>query len=410
MEIRNNGVTSFTMAISRNYETLGYFENLMIDIDPLQEVNAYLIRYTPTEKTQDYPDHQSFIFQGKVSVVPLQFVGSVEDYQKKQLKLAESTCGETAILICTYGERDHVAGEACIEQDAIKNDGRITTVYVENNCDTGGGFNGDGSYDDGSQWWPSNDGIHESGSGSTGTTTPIINEDDDAATALTNILRITDQSKIDWLHSHLSEAQEICDFVNFYGQSQVAKNSANNIISDAIEGNLLSIKPYFRYPTGSNYATAYPKFTEYLKNQMPEVAKMSAITDVIQELTSLTLTQIQEDLQWGKGPTIKIAQLDNYSEGTDVNTTGAFDKNFPNTLLLDIDYINALENSTTLQYQEDGLLVYLGMVTLHEYVHYGDNINGRDYPGEEGEIFELKVYGQNLSSGEAERLILQKYY
>ncbi|MCH7559811.1 MAG: hypothetical protein IIC67_00320 [Thaumarchaeota archaeon] len=38
----------------------------------------------------------------------------------------------------------------------------------------------------------------------------------------------------------------------------------------------------------------------------------------------------------------------------------------------------------------------VGVTILHEYVHYGDNIDGVDYPGEEGQLFEIDVYGQTV--------------
>ena len=239
-------------------------------------------------------------------------------------------------------------------------------------------------------------------------TTPLLVLDD--AAIVTNILGLTDENAINWLEANPSQTGELYDYLNFHERSEDAKETANEIISDGLEGTLISIKPYFKYPKGSNYFTEFPKLTEYLKNQMPKVAKIPTITNTIQELTSLTLAQIQEDLQWGKGPTITIIQLDNYSEETDENTTGAFDKNTPDRLLLDIDYVSALENNTIEQYQEDGLLFYLGLVILHEYVHFGDNTDGKDYPGEEGEIFEIKAYGKNVTPGEATLLILQKYY
>ena len=60
--------------------------------------------------------------------------------------------------------------------------------------------------------------------------------------------------------------------------------------------------------------------------------------------------------------------------------------------MLDLDYVNGLENGTANQLQEDGLLFYLLVVILHEYIHLTDQADGIDYPGEEGEIFELRVY------------------
>ena len=232
VEIQNRGITSFTMAIKRDYETAGYFENLMIDIDSSQTVHAYIVKYIPHEEVQDVPVHESFSFRGEISVVPIEFLGSIGKYQKNHQKASETICGSTPILICSYGSYDHIAGDECIKQEARTNDGRVTTVWIPNDCNDGGGVLYDGSS------YPTNEGVHESGSdgSSTGTTTPILNEDDDAATALTNILEITNQRTIDWLNANLSKAQEICNFLNSNNQSQEAKDFANAAITAEMNG------------------------------------------------------------------------------------------------------------------------------------------------------------------------------
>ena len=232
VEIQNRGITSFTMAIKRDYETAGYFENLMIDIDSSQTVHAYIVKYIPHEEVQDVPVHESFSFRGEISVVPIEFLGSIGKYQKNHQKASETICGSTPILICSYGSYDHIAGDECIKQEARTNDGRVTTVWIPNDCNDGGGVLYDGSS------YPTNEGVHESGSdgSSTGTTTPILNEDDDAATALTNILEITNQRTIDWLNANLSKAQEICNFLNSNNQSKEAKDFANAAIGALMEG------------------------------------------------------------------------------------------------------------------------------------------------------------------------------
>ena len=246
IEIINNGITSFTMAVQRDYDTPGYFENLMIDVDSEQEVNAYLIRYTPNEEIQDFPAHQTFSFHGEISVVPIQFVGSIAEYEKKHQKASETICGSTPILICSYGSYDHIAGDECIKQESRTNDGRVTTAWIPNDCNDGGGVLYDGSS------YPTNEGIHESGSdgSSTGTTTPIINEDDDAATALTNILKLTEQSTIDWLAANLSEAQEMCDFLSEQSHSEAAKHFTSEAIS-SLENGLVQTFAEFNAKTRS---------------------------------------------------------------------------------------------------------------------------------------------------------------
>ena len=44
-----------------------------------------------------------------------------------------------------------------------------------------------------------------------------------------------------------------------------------------------------------------------------------------------------------------------------------------------------------------GRVPALGVNILHEMVHWGDNRDGVDRPGEEGDEFEMLVYGRNLA-------------
>ena len=134
---------------------------------------------------------------------------------------------------------------------------------------------------------------------------------------------------------------------------------------------------------------------------MPKVADIPLIVDTIKYLTGLPEDQIKEDLEWGKGPTIHITQLDDFGTTTNDKTAGYFEPKEPNVLHIDIDYANKLENGTATQYEKDAFLFYLGTTILHEYVHYGDFQDGVDYPGEEGKLFEILVYGENVGSENA---------
>jgi hypothetical protein len=53
-------------------------------------------------------------------------------------------------------------------------------------------------------------------------------------------------------------------------------------------------------------------------------------------------------------------------------------------------------------------LFFLGTTILHEYVHYGDFQDGVQYPGEEGDLFELYVYGENVGSENAALILNRK--
>ena len=183
-------------------------------------------------------------------------------------------------------------------------------------------------------------------------------------------------------------------------------------VFDAYSNNsLLTVFPFVKYPDGSNYESTYPKLTEYLKNKLPTLKNNSFILNKIEEITDAPLADIKYHLEWGNGPEINIQQLDDYNDDTDWRTTALYDRvNHPDKIILDSDFINNIENSDDEQYVEDGLIFYLGAVILHEYVHFLDNLDGIDYPGEEGTIFEINTYGQDLNAGSAQWLILNKYY
>ncbi|MER3374108.1 MAG: hypothetical protein RIM83_05675, partial [Allomuricauda sp.] len=187
----------------------------------------------------------------------------------------------------------------------------------------------------------------------------------------------------------------------------MAKNKAKRMVGEAKRGELLSVKPYIKYPMGKakEYAQKYPKLTEYLKNQLPNVANISKITDAIHEFTQLPLNQIQHDLQWGEGPEVHIVQLDNYKPGeTDDDTAGYFDSSTPDRIYLDVDYVNLVENENS---DPDALIFWIGTTVLHEYVHYGNFATGFEFLGEDGRLFETKVYGENVQPDRA-RIVLNR--
>lgn len=170
----------------------------------------------------------------------------------------------------------------------------------------------------------------------------------------------------------------------------------------------MTASPLIKYPTNSNYETLYPKLTEYLKNKLPSAGNIPLIVNTINSITGLPNEQIKNDLKWGQGPTINIVQLDNFGANTSELTVGFFKATTPNDIYLDIDYVNKLENDNLTQYEKDALLFYLGTTILHEYVHYGDNQDGVDYPGEEGQLFEILVYGENVTSTNAALILNDK--
>lgn len=422
--------TQYTFEVYRNTPLSNQLENYVLLVYPDGSIKQYLVKYN--------------IYSGGTH--SLEGIQSIDD---SDLNMTKSTCNPELIeqqdfTTCTSypcGGDGHYVGQECScgEENATCTDKAYIecvdgTVYVfqDNNC---------GSVsDDGNPTPPNTSSPEEptsaNGPGSTTPNDPNDSNEPEEETitinAYTKVSQCTKdainnlpQDMADWINSlencvfggttcNQQLYDDITGFVNANKEdcvlSDEAENRISNIYSSFTNNTLVSASPLFKFPLNSNYELVYPKLTEYLKNKLPDVADINLIVNTINEITGVSTSIIKNDLQWGHGPTISIVQLDNYSVNTNANTVGAFDKSLPNNILLDVDYVNGLENGTSNQLQEDGLLFYLGVVILHEYVHLTDQADGSDYPGEEGEIFELKVYGQSIDPTIAETLIFQKYY
>lgn len=146
--------------------------------------------------------------------------------------------------------------------------------------------------------------------------------------------------------------------------------------------------------------------TEYLRNKLPNIASNKRIVDAILKYTDLSREQIKEELQWGEGPTVEIAQLNNF-ENLDSKTIGYFNANSPNTIFLDIDMVKTIESTEPGTLMGDALIFWLGTTVLHEFVHYGDWADGEQRDYEEGDLFEDEVYGQNVTRKNAVEILLK---
>ena len=202
-----------------------------------------------------------------------------------------------------------------------------------------------------------------------------------------------------WLDGNYPIAKEMQIFLTNEQNSYEAQNQVKEIINSGKDGTLISALPFVKYPPNSNYATIYPKLTEYLKNQLPKIGDNSFVVSVIKKYTNLSEEEIKNQLNWGNGPAIKIQQL-----GDDPIIGEPFRAEFrknvdPNSIYLDIDLVNQLENSTPGSELAEAFLFYIGVCVLHEFVHYGDyNYNGDAwiFPQEEGVLFERDVYGYRV--------------
>ncbi|HQK40606.1 MAG TPA: hypothetical protein PLO52_10905, partial [Flavobacterium alvei] len=145
--------------------------------------------------------------------------------------------------------------------------------------------------------------------------------------------------------------------------------------------------PVFKYPLGSNYETEYPKFTNTVKNIADYVLSNPKILATLKHYTGLTGIEIYEKLQYGQGPTVMITQL---------NNSYGYHNPFTNTVEIDIDYVQNLENSTG--NSAELLNLMLSITLLHEFVHWTDGLFF-DYSQENGNNWEIGTYGFVVNMG-----------
>ncbi|NOY83794.1 MAG: hypothetical protein GXO96_03025 [Nitrospirae bacterium] len=128
----------------------------------------------------------------------------------------------------------------------------------------------------------------------------------------------------------------------------------------------------------------YPKLYYYLKNDVPKLSHHSKITKALSKYGQIKKPGLYIVLNYGFGPQVRVITL--------VRACGEFTPNVKsNELRLHKSLVEKFEKSSG----DRILLRTLGATILHELVHWGDDQDGIDYPGEEGELFEKHIY--NLS-------------
>jgi hypothetical protein len=137
----------------------------------------------------------------------------------------------------------------------------------------------------------------------------------------------------------------------------------------------------------------YPKSTHYIRCSLPTVISVPSIVRAMKKYGQLDKEAFRLALAWGNSPTIEIvAGLDACASFTP--TPGN------NTIQIRQSIFDDFEAGRGWLLARAGWVAALGVNILHETVHWGDNLDGVDWDegdGEEGEAFEMDVYGRNLS-------------
>lgn len=124
------------MLIKRKNNNPIFFENLLIKVDSLGVSNAFILKYTPSEKVEYIGNHNSFNFTGDVDVTPIDY-NKIENISAKN----EADCYYVYTTYCseigigssgTVYSGDHVIGPDCNNAEAFFN-------KWDNTCSTPGG-------------------------------------------------------------------------------------------------------------------------------------------------------------------------------------------------------------------------------------------------------------------------------
>ena len=130
----------------------------------------------------------------------------------------------------------------------------------------------------------------------------------------------------------------------------------------------------------------YPKLAYYVKHDMPKIIGVSSIVLALNKVGQINKATFRMALKWGSGPTIKVTNL-----------SGAYGEFTPgihsNEIRIDTKLVTNFESGKGMKVAKAGNVFLVGVTLLHELVHWGDDKDGIDRPGEEGEEFEKLIYG-----------------
>lgn len=131
----------------------------------------------------------------------------------------------------------------------------------------------------------------------------------------------------------------------------------------------------------------YPKFTKYVRYALPKVVDVKPIVAAFAKYGQIDRATLKRALAWGNQPSIVIREID--------DAIGLFNgAKEPNVINIHTRIVKEFESGGGLRKTKWDKNVYLvGVTLLHELVHWADNLDGTDFPDEEGEQFERDVYG-----------------
>ncbi len=120
---------------------------------------------------------------------------------------------------------------------------------------------------------------------------------------------------------------------------------------------------------------------------------MKSIVAAFAKYGQIDRTTLKRALTWGNKPSIVIKSL----KADDA--IGLFNADVdPDVINIDTDIVKEFEDGHGLRKTKWHKDVYLvGVTLLHELTHWADNLDGIDFPDEEGEQFEQDIYGMVIN-------------
>ena len=141
-----------------------------------------------------------------------------------------------------------------------------------------------------------------------------------------------------------------------------------------------------KFKISEDFKKKYPKTTKLLGDLKNNTLKNQQIVTALLNNGHITLDQLTDALSNGLGPNIEATNFEQNE------IYGRFEGS-TNTIYLNINWVNQLENSTEINYKM--LYFFISVISLHELVHYGNYLNDYKFRNlyEWGFGFEIEVWG-----------------
>jgi len=129
----------------------------------------------------------------------------------------------------------------------------------------------------------------------------------------------------------------------------------------------------------------YPCLTAFLKVRLPLITKNSKIWTAFLRYSQLSETRAKRALNSGANPCLEVVELPR-------KVNGRFRHSKPNKIFLDKTICDKFETDR----KNPKAKLLIESTVLHEMVHWGDYMDRKSTPKEEGKLFEKAAYGRDI--------------